>query len=65
MARGVLTIERQATGAAAFGQFWEVIGRWQNLALGLWLGEDALHCMLIDCNFPSASSSSLSSCERR
>ena len=65
MARGVLTIERQATGAAAFGQFWEVIGRWQNLALGLWLGEDALHCMLINCNFPSASSSSLSSCERR
>ena len=41
MARGVLTTERQATGAAAFGQFWEVIGRWQNLALGLWLEEDA------------------------
>ena len=44
MARGVLTIQRQATGAAAFGelgQFWEVIGRWQNLALGLWLEEHA------------------------
>ena len=41
MARGVLTIQRQATGAAAFGQFGEVIGRWQNLALGLWLEEHA------------------------
>ena len=43
-ARGVLTTERQATVAAAFGevgQLWEVIGRWQNLALGLWLEEDA------------------------
>ena len=41
LARRVLTIERQATVAAAFGELWEVIGRWQNLALGLWLEEDA------------------------
>ena len=44
MARGVFTTERQATVAAAFGevgQFHEVIGRLQNLAVGLWLEEDA------------------------
>ena len=42
--RAVLTTQRQATVAAAFGevgQFHEVIGRWQNLAVGLWLEEDA------------------------
>ena len=43
-ARVVLTTQRQATVAAAFGevgQFHEVIGRWQNLAVVLWLEEDA------------------------
>ena len=41
-ARAVLTMHRHATVAAAFdevAQFHEVIGRWQNLALGLWLAD--------------------------
>ena len=42
-ARAVLTSQRQATVAAAFdevAQLHEAIGRWQNLALGLWLVAD-------------------------
>ena len=42
MARAVLTTQRQATVAAAFdevAQFHEAIGRWQNLASGLWLAD--------------------------
>ena len=69
-ARAVLTMHRHATVAAAFdevAQFHEVIGRWQNLALGLWLADahvaEAVTLTFARraaelCTFSSASSSS-------